>query len=616
MTDMLQLAGDFAAPTWEEWEVEVLKVLNRRRPPGKELTIEQALARLRSTSVDGLTIEPLYTKYEGELGYPGVAPFTRGTTVKDGDMDAWDVRTLHEDPDAAFTNKEILADLERGATSIWLRVGADAIKAEDVSAALAGVNPDVAALSVSSYDDQIAAAFALAGYISPNGEPTTAKGSLGLDPIGFAAVNGKTPEVDWLAEWVNACLREAPGMKAICVDLLPYDNAGAGEIQQVAIAAATGVAYLRALEAAGISPTDAMSQIEFRVAVNANQFTSIAKLRAFRRVWDRIGEACGVPADKRGAVQHAVTSWRMLTRDDTYVNLLRTTIACFAGAVGVAESVTVLPFDTAHGLPTDFSRRLARNIQLLAAEESNIGRVNDPAGGAYFVEAYTDQLAEKAWDLFQQIEAAGGMADWLTSGEAAKAIAVVNAERAKRLATRKLPITGVSMFPREEEVAIDVRQRPAAPERGGLSWHRDAEVFEALRDRSALSDPKPQVFLACLGERREFGGREGFTKPLFAVAGIALVQSEGGTPAEIAAQASAAGAKCAVLASSAKVYADQGIEVAKALKAAGVETVYIAGRKAETGTDEADSVIDGEIFDGMDVVAFLSTTLDKIGAAK
>ncbi|MDR1237653.1 MAG: methylmalonyl-CoA mutase family protein, partial [Propionibacteriaceae bacterium] len=445
---------------------------------------------------------------------------------------------------------------------------------------------------------------------------TDAKGSLGLDPIGLAAVNGGVPEVDWLADWVNACLREAPGMRAICVDLLPYDNAGAGEVQQVAIAAATGVAYLRALEAAGVSPEDAMSQIDFRVAVNANQFTSITKLRAFRRVWDRIGEACWVPADKRGAVQHAVTSWRMITRDDTYVNLLRNTIACFAAAVGGAESITVLPFDTAHGLPTDFSRRMARNIQLLTAEEANVGRVNDPAGGAYFVESYTDQLAEKAWALFQQIEAAGGMISWMTSGEAAKAIDTVNAERAKRLATRKLPITGVSMFPRDEEVAIDVRPRPTAPERAGLAWHRDAEVFEAMRDRSAKSDPKPQVFLACLGERRDFGGREGFTKPLLAVAGIAQPQSEGGTPEEVVAQVKAAGANCVVLASSAKVYAEQAIPVAKALKAAGVGTVYIAGRKTETGSDEADSVIDGEIFDGMDVVAFLSATLDKIGAAK
>jgi methylmalonyl-CoA mutase len=612
MTEMLQLAGDFAAPTWEEWETEVLKVLNRRRPPGKELTIDQAMARLRSTSVDGLTIEPLYTKFDGELGYPGVAPFTRGTTVKDGDMDAWDVRTLHEDPDVAFSNAQVLADLERGATSIWLRVGPDAIKAEDVAAVLAGVKPELAGLAVSSYDDQEGAANALLGVVSGGG-----KANLGLDPVGYAATNGTNPDLSGLADWVKKSQAAGPGVKAICVDVQTYHNAGAGVVLELAIAAATGVEYLRVLEIAGFSPEEAAAQIEFRLTADADQFSTISKLRAFRRIWTRIAEACEVPSAKAGAVINAVTSWRMLTRDDAYVNLLRNTVATFGAAVGGAESITVLPFDTAHGLPTDFSRRLARNIQLLAAEESNVGRVNDPAGGAFFVEAYTDEIAEKAWALFQKIDGDGGVSAWLTVADAAAiAINEVKAERDKRLATRKIPLTGVSMFPRDEEVDIEVRPRPAAPARGGLAWSRDSEVFEALRDRSAKSSPKPQVWLACLGERREFGGREGFTKPLLAVAGIGQPQSEGGTPEEIAAQVKSAGVKFVVLASSAKVYAEQAIPVAKALKAAGVETVYIAGRKSETGSDEADALIDGEIFDGMDVVAFLGSTLDKIGAAK
>ncbi|MDR1767301.1 MAG: methylmalonyl-CoA mutase small subunit [Propionibacteriaceae bacterium] len=614
MTDTpMQLAGDFPTPTWEQWEAEVLKVLNRKRPAGKELTIEQAMSRLRSTSVDGLTIEPLYTAWDGELGYPGVAPFTRGSTVKDGDMDSWDVRALHEDPDAAFTNKEVLADLERGATSLWLRVGPDALAAADLPAALAGVDPKLAAVAVSSYDDPAGAAAALAAWLKDAGGD--AKGNLGIDPIGFAAANGTPADLSALVEWAKAAA-ELPGVKAATVDVLPYVYAGAGTVQELAFAAATGLAYLRALEDAGVDVEQAAGQLEFRLSASADQYATIAKLRAFRRIWARIAQACGVSPANQGALIHAVTSWRMITRDDPHVNLLRATIATFAAAVGGAEAITVLPFDTAHGLPTDFSRRLARNIQLLTDEEAGVGRVNDPAGGAFFVENLTDQLAEKAWAVFQEVEKLGGMAQALASGQVAAKIAEVKAERDKRLANRKLPITGVSMFPRDEEVEIEVRPRPAAPARGGLAWHRESEVFEALRDRASKTSPKPQVWLACLGERRDFGGREGFTKPLLAVAGIAQPESEGGTPEEIVAQVTAAGAKAVVLASSAKVYAEQAIGVAKALKAAGVETVYIAGRKAETGSDEADAVIDGEIFDGMDVVAFLDSTLDKIGAAK
>jgi methylmalonyl-CoA mutase len=617
MTDTpFLLAGDFAQPTREEWETEVLKVLNRRRPEGKELNIDQAYKRLATTTVDGLRIDPLYTEHEGALGYPGVSPFTRGTTVKTGDMDAWDFRALLEDPDAAFTNKEILTDLERGVTSLWLLAGSYAINPADLPQILAGVKPELAPIAISSYEDQEAAAKALVAYWKASGVADKVQGNLGIDPLGLAAVTGDKPVLSGLAGWVKLAQAEFPGVKAITVDVFPYDNAGAGDIQQLAFAAATGVAYLRELEAAGISAEQAFSQIEFRVSANADEFLTIARMRAFRRIWARIGEVSGVPAAKRGAIQHAVTSWRMITRDDPHVNLLRTTIATFSAAVGGAEQISVLPFDTAHGLPTEFSRRLARNIQLLAAEESNVGRVNDPAGGSYVFENLTDQLAEKAWTLFTQIEDEGGIALAIESGNIAAQVGEVKAARDKALATRKQSITGVSQFPRDVEVEIEVRPAPVLPARKGLAPHRDSEVFEALRDRSAKSSPKPSVFLACLGERRDFGGREGFTTNLLAVGGIGIVESEGGTTAEIVEKVKASGLNEVVLASSAKVYAVQAIEAAKALKDAGIPTVYIAGRKGETGSDEADSVIDGEIFDGMDVVEYLNGTLDRIGAVK
>jgi methylmalonyl-CoA mutase len=609
----LLLAGDFAAPTNADWEKEVLKVLNRRRPAGKELTIDQAMARLRSTTVDGLEIDPLYTQAGGPLGHPGVTPFTRGTSIKTGSLAAWDVQQLHEDPDRTFTNREVLADLERGATAVWLRTGSDAIAVADVPAVLAGVDPTAAAISISSAEDQVAAAAALVEYFG-GFDSSRVRGNLGLDALALAARTGSVPDLSAQATWVAAALADLPGVRALSVDVTVYDDAGAGDIDQLAFALATGVAYLRDLEAAGISPAQAFGQIAFRVSVNTDQFTSIARLRALRRAWARVGEVCGVPAGQRGAVQQAVSSWRMITRDDPWVNLLRTTIATFAAAVGGADSITTLPFDTALGLPDDFSRRMARNIQLLAGEESNVGRVNDPAGGSWYVENLTDQLATKAWAAFTEIEAAGGMVAALTSGQIAERIAATNAARAKRLATRAQPLTGVSMFPKPDEEPRVVRPRPAAPGRGGLVPVRDSAIFEALRDRAAAASGTPQVFLACLGARRDFGGREMFTKALFGVAGIETPSSEGGSAAEIVAQAN--GAKFAVLCSSAGVYATQAIEVATALKQAGVETVYLAGRMAEIGADDADAVIDGEVFDGMDVVAFLNATLDRIGVAK
>jgi methylmalonyl-CoA mutase len=616
MTDTpLQLAGDFATPSREDWEVEVLKVLNRRRPEGKELTIEQAMKRLRTVTVDQLTIEPLYTETDVPLGHPGVMPFTRGTMVKTSPMTGWDIRQLHEDPDAEFTRREIVADLERGASSVWLRTGSDAIAVDDVTTVLGSVQPDLAPISISSAEDQVAAAKALAAFWKGSGA-RNARGNLGLDGLALAARTGDAPDLSAQAEWVSATIAELPGVRALTVDVLPYDDAGASDVDQLAFAIATGVAYLRDLEAAGVSPSAAFGQIAFRVSANTDQFSTIARLRALRRLWSRVGETSGVPANARGAVQHAVTSWRMITRDDPWVNLLRGTIATFAAAVGGAEIITCLPFDTAWGLPDEFSRRMARNTQALASEESNIGRVSDPAGGSWYVEELTEALAGKAWEAFQAIEAAGGMVTALTSGLVADRIGATNAERVTRLASRKLPLTGVSMFPKSDEEPVQAKPRPVAPERHGLVPRRDSEVFEVLRDRAAAADPRPAVFLACLGARRDFGGRETFTGALLGVGGIERPSSEGGTPEEIVAKVKEAGANFVILCSSAKVYAAQAVPVARALKDAGVGTVYIAGRKTETASDEVDSVIDGEVFDGMDVVAFLNTAMDRIGAAR
>ena len=610
----LSLAGDFAQPSREAWETEVLKVLNRRRPPGKELSLDQAMARLRTTTVDGLSIEPLYAETDQPLGYPGVMPFTRGNKVKSGAMTGWDAAALHEDPDVGFTNDEVLRDLANGATSIWVRIDPDAVAAADLAGALAGVHPDLAPLRVSSRTDQDAAALALTDFWRASGKADEVMGNLGLDAMTLAVLNGTAPDLSPHRVWVERAQKEFPKARALVVDTLAPHNAGAGDVDEVAYAIATGVEYVRDLVDAGVTPADAARQILFRLAATDDQFTTIAKFRALRRLWARVLEVLEVPAAQRGAVTHAVTSWRMITRDDPYVNLLRGTIAAFSAAVGDAEILTVLPFDSAHGLPTKASRRFARNTQLVAMEESNIGRVNDPAGGSYYVEQLTDQVAVTAWGKFQSLEKAGGMSVAVSTGAVRDQVAATVTGRAKRLAARKQPITGVSTFPLQEERDVDVRPRPKAPAPTGLAPHRDSEMFEALRDRAAAS--RTTVFLACLGQRRDFGPREQFTSNLCLVGGLSIPESEGGTPEEIVQQVLAADARMVILCSSAKVYADQAIDVARALKTAGVQTVYIAGRRAETGSAEADDVIDGEVFDGMDVVEFLTSTLDRLGAAK
>lgn len=613
----LVLAGDFDAPSLEQWAAEVAKVLNKGRPEGKQLTAEQAVDRLRTRTVDGLVVEPIYTRQDaaGELGAPAAAPFTRGTTIRTGAMDAWDVRALHEGPDVAATRQAIRTDLERGATSIWLRVDPDAIAASDVSGALADVLLDLAKVDVSSRTDQVAAAEALLGvFEASEADKAELSLNLGLDPIGEAALTGTTPDLSGLSKWVER-LAGYSKSRAFVVDGTIYHNAGAGDVHEVAWLLASAVEYVRALVEQGVNVDDAFDSINFRVTAASDQVATIARLRALRTVWARVGEVFEVSPAKRGARQHAVTSWREITRDDPYVNILRGTIATFSAAVGGAEAITVLPFDTAWGLPNDFSRRLARNTQIVLAEESNIGRVNDPAGGAWYIEALTRDIAEAGWAEFQKIEAAGGMVAALADGLVGQALEELNAGRAKLLATRKLPITGVSEFPNPGETPVtDRTPRPEAPQYAGLKWQRNSAPFEALRDATAGADAK--VFLACLGTRRDFGGREGFASNYFHIAGLQTPMVEGGSTEEIVAAWQAAGTPVACLCSSAKVYAAQGLEVAKALKDAGAQQVLLAGNIKELGDVDSSGVIDGTIAMGMDVVAGLNSVLETLGVNK
>lgn len=614
--DNLVLAGDFDAPSYDQWAAEVAKVLNKGRPEGRQLSAEQAIERLRTKTVDGLVVEPIYTQADstGELGVPAAGPYDRGTTVRNGAMDAWDVRALHEDPDAAITRAAIKTDLERGATSIWLRVDPDAIAAADLADDLAEVLLDLAKIEVSSRTDQVAAAEALLSvYEAATVDASELSLNLGLDPIGAAALNGGEPDLSNLAQWVQR-LAGYRKSRAFVVDGTIYHNAGAGDVHEVAWLIATATEYVRALVEQGVSVDDAFDSINFRVTATCDQVATIARLRALRLLWNRVGEVFGVAAEKRGARQLAVTSWREITRDDPYVNILRGTISTFGAAIGGAEAITVLPFDTVWGLPTDFSRRVARNTQVVLAEESNIGRVNDPAGGAWYVESLTRQIGEKAWAEFQQVEAAGGMSAALAAGLIAEKLAELNNQRGKLIATRKLPITGVSEYPNPTEQPVTGRTpRPAAPARDGLTWQRDAEPFEQLRDATADSEAK--VFLACLGTRRDFGGREGFASNYFHIAGLATPEVEGGSTAEIVAAFQASGTSVACLCSSAKVYAASGAEVAKALKEAGAAKVLLAGNIKELG-DVEPGLIDGTIALGMDVVAGLSDVLNTLGVNK
>jgi methylmalonyl-CoA mutase len=291
----------------------------------------------------------------------------------------------------------------------------------------------------------------------------------------------------------------------------------------------------------------------------------------------------------------------MLTQRDPWVNMLRTTIACFSAAVGGADAITVLPFDSAIGRSDDFARRIARNTSSILHDESSLARVIDASGGSWFVESLTDQLAARAWDVFTRIEQVGGALAALNSGAIGELLAMTRQRRSADVAHRRAPITGVSEFAYVDEAAVQRDSLPAEPA-GLLPRVRYAADFEALRDRSdawvAASGSRPRVFLATLGPSAAHTARAAFGANLFQAGGIECVTG----PVE---EFAAAGTAVACLCSSDKVYADEAAPAAQVLRAAGATQVWLAGKAEPDG-------VDGNLFAGCDALDVLQRTFDAL----
>ncbi|MEV4016324.1 methylmalonyl-CoA mutase family protein [Nonomuraea angiospora] len=584
----MELATGFESISRDGWRALAVEVLRK-----SGIETEAPEEALSTATYDGVTVAPLYDLDDlpGDPGLPGEAPYVRGARGTPG----WDVRQRHAvaDPEA------VLADLENGVTSLWLVVGDGAIPVDALDAVLKDVYLDLAPVVLEAGDRVREAAEVLFG-----------RGSAVRGNLGASAVGGPGLEL------ARRCVDGFPGLGAVTVDATPYHDAGGSDAEELGCSIAQGVAELRALTDGGLSVEQALGQIEFRYAATADQFATIAKLRAARRLWARVAEVCGAaggpvggPAGGSGGHggqrQHAVTSSAMMTARDPWVNMLRTTLACFAAGVGGAEAVTVQPFDACLGLPDAFSRRIARNTQALLLEESGLGRVIDPAGGSWYVERRTADLAERAWAWFQEIEAAGGITR--AAGLVADRIAATRARRADDVAHRRLPITGVSEFPNVHEKPV----RPptpaqAAPETGGLPRIRYAEEFEALRDLADAQPERPTVFLATIGPVAAHTARAAFAANLFQAGGLDTeTAGPGADPEQIATAFAVSGASVACLCSTDKLYAQHAAAVVTALRKAGARKVWLAGKGEYEG-------VDGNLYAGCDALAVLRETFDDL----
>jgi methylmalonyl-CoA mutase len=665
--DLDDLTAGFTAPDEAEWLALVDTAL-RGKP----------ISAIETTRRDGILVAPLYRRPDGadapiSLPYPGQAPFTRGVAPAGRAEGAWDIRCVVDAADPATAAANALADLTGGASSLTVRfdeaarrglaptdhawtetAGVDgllALSVDALDAALEGIFLEAAAINLDAGASFECAAELLVGVWLRRGiDPVEALGSFGADPVGALAATGTLPGgiEDALAAAGRLAARthEAfPEVTALSIDTAPYAEAGATPTQQLAALLATGRQMLAAVTDGGLSLEAALAQVTATLTLDADIWGCVALLRAARRCWSHLALSADAPEGSAALAVHTRTSNAMMTRRDPWVNLLRGTAATFAASVGGAESMTVAPFDTALGHSDGLARRMARNTQLLAQEESGLGRVIDPAGGSWYVESLTDTLCTNAWELFVEIERHGGMVAALTSGWWGAEIATARNATLAQVATRARPITGVSEFPLltesvPERATIDlasVRQTaraaweetdgasdqatPSAQETAAvatlpepLGTVRWAQGWEALRQRSddalAATGERPRVFLANLGPPAVHIARASWARNAFEAAGIEALETDGFHTPEVLAEAFAAsGAPLVLVCSSDAVYDDWGAPAISALAAHRPARLYVAGR-ARSGLSDVDNDVSAFVGVGVDLLELLGDAHD------
>lgn len=606
----LSLASDFPQASHDDWRRLVDGVL-------KGAPFEKLIGR----TDDGLEIGPIYRRARDAARIDGRVAGA-----------AWQIMQRIDHPDPAKANKIALHDLQNGANGLDIEFaggpgarGFGVIDAapDTLKKLFDGVVFDAGiSIALNPVLGRGNAGEALAALIeSKRLDPGKVDLRFNYQAISTMAVRGSAPSA-WremekpFAKTVGGLMSRGFKGPFLLADGRPVHDAGGSQAQELSFALSLAVAYLRALESGGIALAAACSALSFRLVADADQFLTIAKLRSIRLLWARIEQACGV-APKPVFVA-AETAWRMLTRRDPYVNMLRATVATFSAGLAGANAVTVLPHTLSLGLPDKFARRVARNTQLVLLEESSLARVSDPAAGSGGIEALTQELCTSAWDLFQEIERAGGIFAALEQGLVQDGIARTRRAREEIIARRKEVLTGATEFPdlREGEVAVEDQKPLALAASTGavgfepLSATRLALPFERLRERSdqilKQRGRRPTVFLGNLGRPSDFTVRASFARSFFESGGIEAVASEGPVDtSSLAAACKASAADLVCLCSSDKVYAAQAADAARALQAAGNTHIYLAGRPGELEATLKAAGVDTFIFAGSDALTVL-----------
>lgn len=423
---------------------------------------EAGLAALRTATLDRIVIDPLA---------PAIVDAPRAERA---DAKGWDLRPLHAAADPAAMRAAIAQDSAGGATSIAIKLATPgdfglAPRYDAITAALQGVDIGHTEISLLPGDQYFGAAQVLLALWEQTGQhPASLRASLNADPLGTLARTGALeaglwPSLELLGQFVATNMLPWPDVRLLLADGGLYHDAGASEAQELAAMLATVVEYLRVLDFEGVAADEVFPHLTVGLAADADLFATIAKLRAARLLLARLAGTLKAEAAVGRIRLWVTTSQRMLTQRAVHTNVLRNSIAVLGACVGGADIVTVLPHTWALGQPDAAARRLARNTPVLLAEECGLAHVLDPGSGSAHIAALTQALARRAWELFQEIEEAGGMARALLGGKVQEGIAGTVARRQKDLAEGRLAVTGVTAFAASDQPPKVIPHPPPAP---------------------------------------------------------------------------------------------------------------------------------------------------------
>ncbi|MCM3692960.1 methylmalonyl-CoA mutase subunit beta [Neobacillus niacini] len=560
----------FSLKTKEDWEAKAEESLK-----GK------SIETLKSNTYENIILEPLYSQLDDRKApdYPGGSDFRRGIYPLGYVTNDWKVAQRISYHSVDELKEKLLGGVEKGQTALSFEVSETLFETKEPLKDVLGDLPSTFPLAVNGRGMQSALLALLAeGEESAN----VVKGYVSSDPLSLFAEEGFIEE-DFFKGWmgdIKLANLNLPNLRTILVNTSTYHQGGANAVQELGIAASTGTFYLQKLLEGGMKLEDILSKMIFQFSIGSNFFMEMAKLRAARILWDKITKVYGAKAEDRGMQISAETSTFTKTVYDRHVNILRAGNEAFAAVVGGVQYLHVTPFDDITG-SSQQSERIARNTQNILKEEAHLRTVVDPAGGSWYVETLTTELAEKAWKYFQQIEANGGMLEVLKSGWLQEEISSVLTQRNQDIFTRKQSIIGTNVYSNLAEEAVPVKEDvkdsyfaqidSSAIKIKAIKNNRLSEPYEELRNKSKYIERKtgssPQVGLICLGELKQYKPRLDFMRGFLAAGGLKAVDSGPVTSLEtVKLFISSQETKYFCLCSSNDLYGSLGFEMIKVLR--------------------------------------------------